>query len=433
MRPMLLSTALLLAIAAPAHAQSVGDVLGQFADTGPTRETARAIATLCPAGNRLTARLQTDCNTLVGAAFQNNAQVRNALVAITADNATVPIDRSGLGRTQISSPLALTSLPSWALAAREDDGLLSLALSGSDGDSPWSAYLQARFDTDERSNTGNEDGFDRDGRTLTLGVDRRIGASGYLGAALAFGQSELDYGRNSGELDTDERAFNLYAGWQAENGFHLDSLLSITRRDQEQLRLIAYGLDNSNANTANQRFSSAFDSDERLLALTAGFRFNRDNWTLDPYLRLESVDASSDGYAERPSNADGNGGGWGVQVAELDETFTRTVIGLHSAWAISAANGVYVPYVDLSWVKVSGLDAEAARLRYTGDRSSTVGLSEVEFFMAADAEDDSYGSLGLGLSAQWANGWSGFLGYRQNIAEDRYEQRRVDLGLRMAF
>ncbi len=431
MRPLLLPTALILAMAAPAQAQSVGDVLGQFAGTGPTRETARAIATLCPAGNRLSARLQADCNNLVGAAFQNNAQVRNALIAITADNATVPIDRSGLGRMQINSPMALTSMPSWALAAKADDGLLSLALSGSEGDSPWSAYLQARFDTDERENTANKDGFDRDGRTLTIGLDRRIGTGGYLGAALAFGKSELDYGRNSGELDTDERAFNLYAGWQAENGFHLDSLLSITRRDQEQLRLMSYGLDGSNI--ANQRFSSEFDSDERLLALTAGFRFNRDNWTLDPYVRIESVDASSDGYSERASNADGNGGGWGVQVADLDENFTRTVLGLHSAWAISGASGVYVPYIDLSWVKVSGLDAEAARLRYTGDRSSAVGLDEVEFFMAADAEDDSYGSLGLGLSAQWANGWSGFVGYRQNIAEDRYEQRRVDLGLRMEF
>jgi outer membrane autotransporter protein len=431
MRQMLLPTALLIAMAAPAHAQSVVEVLGQFAPTGPTAETARAIATLCPAGNRLSARLQADCNALVGAAFQNNAQVRNALVAITADNATVPIDRSGLGRMQINSPMALASMPAWALAARADDGLLSLALNGSDGDSPWSAYLQARFDTDERENTANKDGFDRDGRTLTIGVDRRLGTSGYLGAALAFGKSELDYGRNSGTLDTDERAFNLYAGWQAENGFHLDSLLSFTRRDQDQLRLISYGL-NPGANAA-QRFSSEFDSDERLLALTAGFRFNRDNWTLDPYVRIESVDASSDGYSERPSDADGNGGGWGVQVAELDENFTRTVLGLHSAWAISGASGVYVPYIDLSWVKVSGLDAEAARLRYTGDRSSSVGLSEVDFFMAADAEDDSYGSLGLGLSAQWANGWSGFVGYRQNIAEDRYEQRRVDLGLRMEF
>lgn len=418
-------------MAAPVQAHSVGDVLGRFADTGPTRETARAIATLCPAGNRLTARLQADCNNLVGAAFQNNPQVRNALAAITADNATVPIDRSGLGRMPIHSPMALSSLPCWALAARADDGLLSLALNDSDVDSPWSAYLQARFDTDQRENTANEDGFDRDGRTLTIGVDRRLGTGAYLGAALAFGKSELEYGRNSGELDTDEGAFHLYAGWQAESGFHLDSLLSFAQRDQEQVRRIAYGL-NPGAAVA-QRFSSEFDSDERTFALTAGFLFNRDNWTLDPYVRIESVAASSDGYSERPSDPDGNGGGWGVQVAELDENFTRTVLGLHSAWAISAANGVYVPYIDLSWVKVSGLDAEAARLRYTGDRSSSRGLSAVDFFMAADAEDDRYGSVGLGLSAQWANGWSGFLGYRQHIAEDRYEQRRVDLGLRMAF
>ena len=111
MRTKLLPLALLLAMAAPAHAQSVGDVLGQFASTGPTQETARAIATLCPAGNRLSARLQSDCNSLVGAAFQNNTQVRNALIAITADNATVPIDRSGLGRRSPTADHASGSLP----------------------------------------------------------------------------------------------------------------------------------------------------------------------------------------------------------------------------------------------------------------------------------------------------------------------------------
>ena len=93
----------------------------------------------------------------------------------------------------------------------------------------------------------------------------------------------------------------------------------------------------------------------------------------------------------------------------------------------------YVPFVDLSWVSVSGVDADAARVRYAGDRSGNVNLSQVNFFMPADDEDDSYASAALGLSAQWANGWSGFLSYRQAFALDRYEQREVNLGLRMEF
>jgi hypothetical protein len=102
-------------MAAPVQAHSVGDVLGRFADTGPTRETARAIATLCPAGNRLTARLQADCNNPVGAAFPNNPQVRNALAAITADNATVPIDCSRL--SPHADPLADDTLQPAVLGA----------------------------------------------------------------------------------------------------------------------------------------------------------------------------------------------------------------------------------------------------------------------------------------------------------------------------
>jgi len=93
-----LSLLILLALTG-AHAQAQNaavDRLNQFAGSVAARENARAIGVLCFAGNRLTARLQDDCNSLVGNAFAANPAtdnaVRTALASITADNATIPID-----------------------------------------------------------------------------------------------------------------------------------------------------------------------------------------------------------------------------------------------------------------------------------------------------------------------------------------------------
>ncbi|MFO1496599.1 MAG: autotransporter outer membrane beta-barrel domain-containing protein [Lysobacterales bacterium] len=432
MRKTVCTTAILLLLGADlAYAQNaVIDQLNRFADTGPRRENARAIGILCPAGNRLSARLQSDCNTLVGAAFANNSSVRQALSSITADNVTIPIDRSGLGKLNVLTPPSGQSGPGWAALLQPEDGLATLNLSGDEAGSLWSGYVQARFDNDERDASNNEDGFDRNGHALTLGVDRRLGSNGHLGAALTWGRSSLDYTGSSGSLDTDELGFNLYAGWQSASGFYLDTLLGLSNRDMEQVRRISYGL---TPTAVDQRFDSDFSSSERLLALTAGFQVDRGALNLNPYARLEWVDASSDGYTERSRAPDSNGAGWAVQVGDLDENFTRFALGLRAAYAISGSNGVYLPYADLSWIKISGLDAQAARLRYAGDLSANVNQSPIDFFMAADREDSSYGQLAVGMSAVWANGWSGYLSYRHNFGDDLLDTQQVNAGLRMEF
>ena len=427
---------LALNLAGVAHAQNPAvDRLSQFADSEPRRQNAVAIGVLCFPGNRLSARLQDDCNNLVGNAFGANpatdTAVRAALRSITADNATIPIDRSGLGKMNLLPTAPSQTGPGWAALLNADQSMVALNLAG-DGSSGsnWSIFVNARFNNDERDASRNEDGFDRDGNALTVGFDLRTSTATHIGAALVYGNSDMDYTDGSGSLDATDLGINIFAGWQGSNGFYVDSLLSINRRDHDQVRRIAYGL---GANAVDQRFDSQFYADERLLALTAGFQIARGAASFDPYVRVEFVDAESEGYSEVSRAPLANGGGWALDVDGLDETFARGVLGFRAAYAASGSNGVYVPFVDLSWVSVSGVDADAARVRYAGDRSGNVNLSQVNFFMPADDEDDSYASAALGLSAQWANGWSGFLSYRQAFALDRYEQREVNLGLRMEF
>ncbi len=407
---------------------AVVDTLNRFTGSGPQRETARAVGVLCPAGNRLTPRLQNDCNSLVGAAFQNNANVATALRQVTADNATIPIDRSGLGKfTPIRVPGSPAG-PGWS-ALMTDEDEVALALNG-DGENSWSAYAQLRFDSDERKQSLNEDGFDRDARGLTLGADRRFGANLYVGGALSLHRSDSDYTDNSGTLDADDTAFHLYSGWQNEAGFHLDGLLGLTRSDISQVRKVGYTLGTT---VVDQSYDSGFDSEERLLALTAGFRFNRDALNLNPYLRIEAIDASTDAYTERSRAPDANGAGWALSVGELEENFTRLSAGLRAAFVISGENGVYQPFLDIAWISVSGLDAQAANVRFAGDLSTNVSQSPLQFLLAADEEDDGYGSVALGVSAQWANGFAGFAGLRQNVGDDRLDTRQIDLGLRYEF
>lgn len=427
---------LALTMASGVQAQNPAvDRLSQFADTAPQRANATAIGVLCFPGNRLTARLQDDCNTLVGNAFGANpatdTAVRTALRSITADNATIPIDRSGLGKLNRLPTAPSATGPGWAALLSADESMVALNIAGdATAGSNWSMFVNARFNNDQRDASRNEDGFDSDGNAVTVGFDLRTSATTHIGAAVVYGNSDMDFTDGSGSLDATDLGFELFAGWQGESGLYLDSLLSFSRRDHDQVRRINYGL---GTNAVDQAFDAQFDSDERLLALTAGFQFARGAASFDPYVRVELVDAQSDGYSENSRNPTANGGGWALLVNPMDENFTRGVLGLRAAYAISGNSGVYVPFFDLSWINVSGVDANSARVRYIGDRSADVSATPVDFFMAADDEDDSYGSAALGLSAQWANGWSGFLSYRANFSEDLYDHDEFNLGMRMEF
>jgi outer membrane lipase/esterase len=326
---------------------------------------------------------------------------------------------------------AIYSGNAFALLSTDSEAMAALSLAGDElGGSGWSLFLNARFDNDEREVSVNEDGFDRDGQSLTLGLDRRISPNLGFGLAVGFGRGDLEFTGASGTLDTDELGVNLYANWQSDGGFYVDSLVAFNQRENDQVRRVAYGVGTA---TVDQRYDADFDSSDRLLALTAGYRFNRGGWSFDPYARIEWIDAESDGYSEISRTPDNNGAGWALDVAGQNENFTREAIGFRGAYAISGQNGVYQPFFDLTWVHSSGVDDEAGRVRFRGDASTGVNLSPVDFFMIADGEDHSFGVLSLGVSAQWQNGWSGFVGYRQNFAEDRYEHRELNGGVRMEF
>lgn len=177
---------LAMAFAGNAYAQNPAvDELLQFAETAPQQANATAIGVLCFPGNRLTARLQDDCNNLVGNAFAANRDtdtaVRTALRSITADNATIPIDRSGLGKLNRLPTAPSATGPGWAALLSADESMVALNIAG-DGTagSAWSMFVNARFNSDQRDASSNEDGFDSDGNAITVGFDLRTSSNTQL-------------------------------------------------------------------------------------------------------------------------------------------------------------------------------------------------------------------------------------------------------------
>lgn len=437
-RRRMMAIAVLIGLPGIGHAQnSPIDVLNRFTTSASQREVARAIGTLCPAGNRVSARLQQDCNNLVGAAFGNEGTVRGAIAGITPDSARIAVDRGQLQRTPMRSAAAGRSGGGGVAAGglrSAPEGWVSASADQVDAGvdfGPWGLYATLESSANERDASLNQDGYDDDGQSLLIGVDRRLGAGWSLGFSLGLARSDADYTGGSGNHESDDSSLNLHAAWSGEGGWYADTLVSVGHRQTTQARRTQYATAGGGA--VNQTYRARYDTSTRRLALTLGHRFDRGTWAIDPYAQLEQRQSEVDAYDEIASAPDAPGGGWAVSVDAQEERQRLGTLGLRASWVISGESGVFLPSVDVGWVTLLDADEADAFVRYTGDRSDAVGLSRLRFAMRADAEDDRWGRVAVGVAAQFAHGRAGFLRYVQTFGEDRYDRREVQLGGRFEF
>ncbi len=435
-------TALVLACAsASAQAQQTPiDVINQFADSDSIRELGRAIGTLCPAGNRLSARLQADCNALVGAAFGGDAAVRAALRQIVPDAVNASIDRSQFGFGAPNQAGLRSSFGGQAVGFvdRHEGGVLSWMANLSAASfaqtaefDRWSMFVNLDFANFERDPSFNEAGFDADRQAITLGLDRRFSDSFSAGVGLGFARNDMEFNGNSGSQDSDEQRLLAWANWSGANGAYFDLLGSWQRRDIDQVRRVAYTLGSGVA--VDQRFSADYDGDVSALSLTLGRRWQRESMGIDPYINVEFAAIESDGYTERASSPDANGAGWAIVSPDIDSDISTASLGLRMDWAISSANGVWLPQVDLAWVHVLDQDEPSTPVTFDGDLSEAVQQALLRFAMINDEEDDSYARIGLGIVGQWTGGRSGFANVARHLGNGRYERTEFTLGFRWEF
>jgi uncharacterized protein with beta-barrel porin domain len=300
----------LFASISSAYAQNaqVLAALNRFSNNNTQRETARAIAILCPASGRLNDRLQQDCNALVGAAFRDNQGVRGALAQLAADQTPLAANRA-----QLASAADVLSARSADFSGKIGGGLMAngpytlgwnFAMSDA-GFGPWAFFGTVEARNVDRDASDNQDGFNGDGYGITLGLDRRISDAGVIGAALRYRKNSQDYTGASGKLDQRDISGDVYFSLNGESPWYVNAIASIGRRSSDQVRNTNYGLDSTTA--VAQQFFSDFDTDLSSAAFTVGYQIHSDAVNFDPYFQLEYARQKVDGYDERAANPSANG------------------------------------------------------------------------------------------------------------------------------
>ncbi|WP_243042004.1 autotransporter outer membrane beta-barrel domain-containing protein [Dyella sedimenti] len=267
-------------------------------------------------------------------------------------------------------------------------------------------YGDQRFDSSSNSprTTSND-------VNLTIGADARLSENLSGGIAMNIGQHNADYTGGGGYKLQDISGIGYityhmgggYIGGYAD--FGQDNFSNI----QRDIRLGA-ALRTESAKADGNHVGGGF---------TGGWWFNVSNLRTGPFATVEWQTVKVNSYNE--SGSDSTAMWFGSQ--QRDSQVSTVGWRLQGTW--QAGNTVLQPYAEVAYNYDSKADP----------RQVTAGLNGMpgSFSLVGFTPDKNWGTADVGLSAQFSQALSGWLGYSGRFGDNSQKYNSVNLGLKYAF
>jgi outer membrane autotransporter protein len=287
--------------------------------------------------------------------------------------------------------------------------------------SRWGSFINGNLNFGEKDGTERETGFDFDTSGVTFGLDYRFNRQFVAGGALGFSRYDSDYSDSAGSLEMDAWSLSAYGTYFRDNNVYLDGLIQIGSNSYDTHRRI-------NATGAPDQFGQG-DTDglEYAFNLSAGYEYRRNALTFTPYGRLAYTRVEIDAYTEEASNPAVPGFGSVLTIDDQDLTSMVLAVGGNLSYNISTPNAVLVPQLRFEWEHQLKDDARYINARFVHDPTRSL------FAIETDEADSDYFSLGLGLSAVFSHGRSGYIFYETRLDQDDVTLHRINAGVRIEF
>jgi uncharacterized protein YhjY with autotransporter beta-barrel domain/mevalonate kinase len=270
--------------------------------------------------------------------------------------------------------------------------------------------------------------FEFDIGGLTAGVDYRFNDQWVGGLALGYSDNSAELSDDRGELDSRALSLTAYATWYNEQSWYVDGTLLAGRSNNDLLRRIRYSiraLDGS-LTQIDQRATASTDGSQLGATFAFGKDWQKGPWSLSGYLRGAYTRVETDAYTERML-ANLPGQGLALVVDARSTRSTTSVLGGRATYILSRDWGILMPTASLEWEHEYQDDPGRLTARFLFDPEGAPLTQE------GDDIDTDYFNVGIGLSALFPGGRSGFLTYEQLVGSDRLRQGILSLGVRIEF
>lgn len=378
-----------------------GPIESQIIKEGSAKDTAAMLDDVCFGDNHsdLSSGLNEACFQLAGLAASGSiSEVQQAVAEITPEEVLMQRRMmSEQSRGQTSRVYSSQSLlrqginPSFVVLNGQVVPMQSYKgeAASSDQVSPWALFGSVHIDRAEHDQTSLESGYESDAYGITAGLDYRLNEAMHVGAALDWTTQEIDYDDNAGDLESDFYNLTGYFSWFFD-GFTWDVQFGYAMGDISMARNMTF--------PTTSTISADTDSDQFNLSTQIDWSYNYGSWTGRPFLRLDYLTTSVDGYTEDGSNP------WAMEVGDQDLDQLTTSLGADVTYAWSTSWGVFLPSFKISMMSESASEYEPVSFKLAGD-----GGSSSEFSLTPETEDDLFFQYDLGAVFVMKGGLSSFL------------------------
>jgi outer membrane autotransporter protein len=418
-------------------------ILPTKATTPNSENVGLAINQTCLTGNNaessdpVNQQFQEDCDVLVGGASDNDAGVSNALNQVTDDEISAQNTASirsarieaGLiaGRLQTLRVAGGSSV--YAVADGQGLDLFSNRVSGGAASADASFgrlgffFSGKYFDANENSDEF-QPGYENDGFVATAGLDYRFNNNAVAGVAFGYTDSDGKYDNNGGHLDYNSLSASIYGTYYLDNGLYFDGMVGYGSAEYKMDRNIFYSVSGTDV---SQVARSKPDADRYSFSVGTGYNMAWDALTLTPTLRVDYLRNEVDGIKEKTSSPTAPGGTFVVKMDSNDYESLTSNLGGGASYALKQSWGVLLPQVSLEWVHEFENDGQQIDGFFPAD------INQQGFTIETKDPDRDYFNARLGVSAQFAEGRSGFISYEKVFGYDDVDYYSVQAGVRLEF
>jgi len=308
----------------------------------------------------------------------------------------------------------LPPLSALALGARDNDGKLQRG-GGASADKPdafehWGVFLNGNVDIGRQSAVDTQQGFRVRTYGVTGGLDYRFDNNNVLGLALGWLKADTDLNNSAGNQDAHGFADSLFGSYVPAENAYIDGILNFGHNSYDSSRSLRTG-GNASSSTSGNQFG---------LSVSAGWNFYDGGITLNPYGRIEYVDAKVNGFTESGPDEQA------LTIGQTKVRQTTLALGAQVSYAISTSWGVLIPNGRLEWIYLAQNDI-------SGVTAQLVAIPGSATTVTGPGQNRNYGSGTAGIQALFGPGVSAFFNYEASFGRGSYSNQQYTLGVRVEF
>lgn len=281
------------------------------------------------------------------------------------------------------------------------------------------AFVNGNYNTGNVDSAFNQLGYNFNSGSVTAGMDYRFTKDLILGTAFTYTRTESGFDRNGGSLDSNAYTGAFYGTFYATDSLYFDGIATFGGINYDSIRNIQYAVPTEGVNT---KAKANPDGEQYSVSLGTGYNFAVQEWTLNPYARVNYIKLEVDRFKEQ------GGDGWAMGFGDQTVESVTTTLGGQISYALSTPWGVLMPNIRGEWYHQYKDNSRNISVRFLGDTTS--GLS---FNTVTDSPDRNYFTVGTGVSGTFAQGLTAFLNYDTLLGYRNIESHLFTVGARLEF